>query len=131
VQKTSFLTALSPLLSLSVTGKSLASVTTDKNLDGLSGFHFCMISPKNIHLNILSTQTSHKYCIVCKKKGKQPCQTFSHSVKGQDTSFHQYQTTLATWAQHPTVLAPILHVQYHPVTLLELNSTDESLCPGL
>ena len=27
-----------------------------------------MISPKNIHLNILSTQTSHKYCIVCKKK---------------------------------------------------------------
>ena len=27
-----------------------------------------MISPKNIHLNILSTQTSHKYCIVCKKR---------------------------------------------------------------
>ena len=27
-----------------------------------------MISPKNIHLNILSTQTSHKYCIVIKKK---------------------------------------------------------------
>jgi hypothetical protein len=27
-----------------------------------------MISPKNIHLNILSTQSSHKYCIVCKKK---------------------------------------------------------------
>jgi hypothetical protein len=48
-----------------------------------------MISPKNIHLNILSTQTSHKYCIVCKKKGKQPCQTFCHSVKGQDTSFHR------------------------------------------
>ena len=33
-------TALSPSLSLSVTGKSLASATTDKNLDGLSGFHF-------------------------------------------------------------------------------------------
>ena len=27
-----------------------------------------MISPKIIHLNILSTQTSHQYCIVCKKK---------------------------------------------------------------
>lgn len=27
-----------------------------------------MISPKNIHLNILSTQSSHKYCIVCKKQ---------------------------------------------------------------
>jgi hypothetical protein len=27
-----------------------------------------MISPKNIHLNILSTQTSHKYCTVCKNK---------------------------------------------------------------
>ena len=27
-----------------------------------------MISPKNIQLNILPTQTSHKYCIVCKKK---------------------------------------------------------------
>ena len=27
-----------------------------------------MISPKNIHLNILSTQISHKYCIVCKKR---------------------------------------------------------------
>lgn len=40
-----------------------------------------MISPKNIHLNILSTQTSHKYCIVCKNKA------FCHSVKCQDTSF--------------------------------------------
>lgn len=42
--------------------------------------------------------------------------------------FHpRYQTTLAMWAQHPTTLAPALHVQYQPKSIKKYTGTYNSM----
>ncbi|XP_071181323.1 uncharacterized protein [Mytilus edulis] len=80
-------------------------------------------SPKTIHLNISSTHTSHKYCIICKKKGNKRVKLCVVPLKARTQAFIQNAIFVDSKARCCTSHLQELHFSQASLMILKAKYT--------